>query len=519
MTGERESLRGGTSTSSAILAAVSDTAQAAEQLGRRAVTNSVLILAARTVSRVISLVVVIVLANALGDANYGRYTTLIAYSGLVAVVGDLGFQSLYTREAARNRAELGAYLGTLIVFRVVLAAAAAVVLAVALGLGAGLPSLIVPGCALLVATAYASLLRNTFYSVGRAEFDAIAIVAETLIQAGLIILGARQHAGVAYYVWAYTASFSFTIVYSIVVIQLFQLGRIRLGLDLNLIRSWLPLALPFALTFFLTNVYFRAGFVILQQLRSFAEVGWYTLAYKPFEALQFVPLAIQTVVYPMLGVYFVSDPGRLKLAYERFFKVLVLLGWPLTVGTFVLVHPINQIFNRSGEFAQSEPALRILAFGIVFLFANSAFYAMLNATNRQGLNAWATGLATVVAVALNLGAILLFGYLGASVATVVTEAALCAFGWWFVQLRRPELRLPVLRIGWRILAAGLAMGAVLYPLRGFPIILTVPAGFAVYAGAIFLLRAVDAEEWRLATSFIRRRNPVAQAAVGGGGKG
>jgi len=77
----------------------------------------------------------------------------------------------------------------------------------------------------------------------------------------------------------------------------------------------------------------------------------------------------------------------------------------------------------------------------------------------------------------------------------------------------------VLRIGWRILAAGLAMGAVLYPLRGFPIILTVPAGFAVYAGAIFLLRAVDAEEWRLATSFIRRRNPVAQAAVGGGGKG
>jgi len=60
---------------------------------------------------------------------------------------------------------------------------------------------------------------------------------------------------------------------------------------------------------------------------------------------------------------------------------------------------------------------------------------------------------------------------------------------------------------------------VLYPLRGFPIFLTVPVGFAVYAGAIFLLRAVDGEEWRLATSFIRRRNPVAQPAVGGGGTG
>ena len=497
---------------------MTDTAEsAAAQLGTRAVSNSVFILAARTVSRVISLVVVIVLANALGDTRYGQYTTLIAYSGLVAVVGDLGFQSLYTREAARNRAQLGDYLGTLIVFRVILAAAAAVVFALALGLGAGLTSLIVPGCALLVATAYASLLRNTFYSVGRAEFDAIAIVAETLIQAALILFGARRHSGVSYYIWAYTASFTFTIVYSILVIQVFRLGRIRLGFDFNLIRTWLPLALPFALTFFLTNAYFRAGFVILQQLRSFAEVGWFTLAYKPFEALQFVPLAIQTVLYPVLGVYFVRDPSRLKLAYERFFKVLVLLGWPLTVGTFVLVHPINQIFNRSGQFAQSEPALRILAFGIVFLFANSAFYAMLNATNRQDFNAWATGLATVVAVALNLVFIALAGYLGASVATVVTEAALCTFGWWFVQLRRPDLRLPVIQLSWRILVAGAAMGAAVFPLRGFSILLSVPAGFIVYLVAILILRVVTREEWELAEEGlleILRRNPPRVIVVG-----
>jgi O-antigen/teichoic acid export membrane protein len=489
---------------------VAETAESsAAELGTRAVSNSVFILAARTVSRVISLVVVIVLANALGDTRYGQYTTLIAYSGLVAVVGDLGFQSLYTREAARNRAQLGDYLGTLIVFRVVLAAAASVVFALALGLGAGLTSLIVPGCALLVATAYASLLRNTFYAVGRAEFDAIAIVAETLIQAALILFGARRHSGVSYYIWAYTASFTFTIVYSLVVIRVFRMGRIRLALDFDLIRRWWPLALPFALTFFLTNAYFRAGVLILQQFRSFAEVGWYTFAYKPFEALQFVPLAIQVVVYPLLGVYFVSDASRLKLAYERFFKVLVLLGWPLTVGTFVLVHPINQIFNRSGAFTQSEPALRILAFGIVFLFANSAFYAMLNAINRQGLNAWATGLAAGINIALNIALIPHFGYLAASVMTVVTEAALCAFGWWFVQWKSPELRLPVIRLSWKILVAGAAMGIALYPIRRYSIFLTAPAGFLVYAVAIYFLKAIEPEEWRLARDgLISRLRPA-----------
>jgi len=487
------------------IAGVTDTAGAAAQLGGRAVSNSVLILAARVVSRVVSLVVVVALANTLGDANYGRYTTLIAYSALVSVIADLGFNPLYTREAARHRDELGGYLGTLLVLKLILAAASIVVLALALGLGAGLPELIVPGAALLVATAYANLLRNTFYAVGRAELDAIAILAEIAIQAALIFAGAKQHAGVSYFIWAYAASFGFTIVYSLVVIRVFHLGHVRLGFDVKLVRRWFPLALPFAFTFFLTNLYFRADVPILQHFRSFAEVGWYQFAYKPFEALQFVPLAIQAVVYPLLGVYFIGDATRLKVAYTRFFKVLVLLGWPLTVGTFVLVHPIIRLFNRSGAFAQSEDALRILAFGIVFLFANSAFYAMLNATNRQHLNAWATGLAAAINIALNLVLIPLYGYLAASATTVVTEASLCLFGWWFVQQKLPELRLAVPSVAWRVLLAGLVMGVVLYPLKGFSIFLSAPAGFAAYIVAIYLLRAIDPDEWRLARAGLLAR--------------
>ena len=469
-------------------------AGAAAELGGRAVSNTLFILGARVVSRVVSLVVVVVLANALGDTQYGRYTTLIAYLALVSVVADLGFNPLYTREAARNRQELGDYLGTLLVLKLVLAVAASVILAIALAFGAGLSALIVPGAALLIATAYANLLRNTFYAVGRAEFDAVAIVAEIAIQGGLIIFGARRNAGVSYFVWAYTASFLFTILYSLVVIRVFHLGRVRLGFDLNLVRRWFPLALPFAFTFFLTNLYFRADVPILQHFRSFAEVGWYTFAYKPFEALQFVPLAIQVVVYPLLGVYYVSDPQRLRLAYERFFKVLVLLGWPLTVGTFVLVHAIGRLFRL---FPESEPSLRILALAIVFLFANSAFYAMLNATNRQHLNAWATGLAAAINIVLNLIFIPFYGYLAASATTVVTEAALCVFGWWFIQRNRSELRLPVVGLSWRILLAGAVMGVVLYPLSRFSIAISLPAGAIVYLVAIYLVRAANPEEWRL----------------------
>ena len=193
---------------------------------------------------------------------------------------------------------------------------------------------------------------------------------------------------------------------------------------------------------------------ILQYFRPFQEVGWYQFAYKPFEALQFIPLAVQATVYPLLAVYYRDSRDRLGVTYARFFKILVVLGWPLTVGTFVLARPVGRLFQL---FPQSIPSLRILALAIVFLFANSAFTAMLYAIDRQDLFARTTAIAVAVNVALNLVLIPVWGYLGASAVTVVTEAAFSVAGWWFVS--RME-RLAWLRVSWRIMLAGLLMGAV-----------------------------------------------------------
>ena len=429
----------------------------------------------------------IVLARHLGDDAYGRYTTLIAYSALVSVIADLGLSPLYTREAARQPAALPWYLATLLSGKVVLALAASLILALALAM-AGLGGLIIPGSALLVLTTYANLLRNTFYALGRLEFEAIAILAEIAIQAGLILVGARTGKGVSYFVWAYAASFGFTCVYCLIVISVFRLGRISLGFDSALLWRWLRLAFPFALGAFLTNLYFRADVPILQHFRHFNEVGWYQFAYKPFESLQFVPLAIQAVVYPLLGVYFREARDRLGLAYARFFKILVVLGWPLTVGTFVLAGPVGRLFQL---YAESIPSLRILALAIVFLFANSAFTAMLYAVDRQDLFAWATGIAVVVNVGLNFAFIPRYGYLAASAVTVVTEAAFSVAGWLFVA--RTE-RLAWLQVTWRTLLAGLLMGAALYPLSHRAIYVSVPLGVMVYVAALWVLRAVRREE-------------------------
>jgi O-antigen/teichoic acid export membrane protein len=466
-------------------------------LGSRAVRNSLLILGARVVSRLIALVTVVVLANHLGDARYGRYVTMVAYSALVSVLADLGLNTLYTREAARDPERLGAFLATLLGGKAILGLFAFVVLAAALSL-AGVGDLALPGGVLLVATTYSALLRNTFYALGRLEFEAIAILLEIAVQAGGIIAGARSGEDVAYFVWVYVASAVATAAYAAIITSGERLAHLSVALDLPLLGRWLRLSFPFAVGFALTNLYFRADVPILQHFRPFKEVGWYQFAYKPFEALQFVPLAIQTVVYPVIAVYFRQAPERLGPAYERFFKVLLLLGWPTTVGVFILVHPVGRIFRL---FPESEPSLRILSLGIVFLFINSAFTAMLYAIDRQDRFAYATAIAVVVNIGLNLVFIPIAGYLAASATTVITEAAFSIAGWAFVARTH---RLPWFRLSWRIILAGVYMGAVLLPFTRHSVYYAIPVGVATYAATIIALRAVRRDELEM---FIRGLRP------------
>jgi hypothetical protein len=81
-----------------------------------------------------------------------------------------------------------------------------------------------------------------------------------------------------------------------------------------------------------------------------------------------------------------------------------------------------------------------------------------------------------------------------------------------VQRHRPELRLPVIRVSWRILLAGAVMGVALYPLARFPIYISLPAGSFVYLVAIYLIRAIDPDEWRLAREGLLSRLRPSRAA-------
>ena len=467
--------------------------------GSRTLRNTALILTARIISQLLALGSVLILIRHLQPAGMGQWGDIVNQAALATVFLDVGFNTLFQREAARRPAMLSAYLSRLMTGRLGFALVALAAFAGILAWRGQLVYLL-PAYLMMVLASYSNLMRGALYAVQRLRFEAVAIVLQSLVLLGLVVYGVLTGQGVLYFLWAYAGSYGFSCAYFAVILTVRRIARIRWNLDLVFLISWLRQGLPFAATFAITTIYFKINVPLLAMFKGHYETGLYVAAFKPFEALLFVPVSMLNVVFPVLATYHRGAEGQLTRAVNRFYKALLLLGWPIAVGTFMLAHGFRFIY----AYPASEPALRILATGIVFMFITNAFIGALNAIDRQLSFTWAALGSMVVNIALNLVLIPLFGYIGASVATVLTEVALLAFCWYLTG--RHLSRVPLLSLSWRILLAGLVMGGALYPLMrvtGPMVVVAIAAGALIYGLALLLLGGLDSDEIRLVRRAVR----------------
>jgi O-antigen/teichoic acid export membrane protein len=462
-------------------------------LGSRALRNTIVVLAAKIVARLIALVTVLYMIRKLGHVQYGTFALLVNLTAIVSVVLDLGFNVLFVREGARHHTEIQRYLRNVMSVRLLMSVVSLLLLA-AVVIPYGLSALLVPGFVLMVLTSYSSLLRNGLYAVQQLGYEAVAVILESAILLGLIVYGGQTNQGVMYYVWAYAIQYAFSCVYFSIVLAVKRIALVGWQFEMPLLREWFWKGLPFALTFVLTILYFRIDQPLIAAIKGLGQAGLYAAAYKPIESLLFVPITFLSIVFPVLSVYYRERRSDLLEAVNRFYKGLLLMGWPVSVGIFVLAGPLTPLL-LGRDYLASEPAMRILALALGIAFVNNAFIGALNASDRQSSFTWAAGWSVVANLALNLALIPPFGYVGASYATVMTELVLGTAGW--ILTARYVGRVPVASLSWRVVLAGLVMGVAIYPLSslgGLKLAIPIVVGAAVYAAAVLLLRALSGDE-------------------------
>jgi len=484
-------------------------------LAARTFRNTALVAVTRLLSKVLVFAVVLIVIRTMGSrsGDYGRFNSLIVYSALVSIVADLGLRPLFTREVAKDRELLTPYLNSILSLKLVLMVPVLAILYIAVWIGLpGLSPYVPPTFALLIATSFSNQLRATFYAVGQLKYEAIAIVGESFVLLGAALIVALLHLPWWAFLWVYTASYAFTAVYAALVAVTRFGHRFRFDLQFARLSMLAGESLPFGLTVVLSTLYFKVDVPILKVFTTFVAVGIYSAAYKYLEAVVIVPQTLMDPICPALSQLAHAGNDRLAGASTKVYKMLAVVGLPISLMMVVLAEPIIR-YTIPG-FEKAIPVLQILAVGVFFLFVNNVFLYTLNAMGRQSDSTRLAVISLVVNVALNLVLIpshnpYFGGYLGAAWATGLTELGLFIGGWFF--LRKHLFAMPLLAPVKGVLPAGILMAALMFAtvsLLGHHVatyVLVVIVGSVSYGVGLVALHAFSPDEIALAREALQSR--------------
>jgi O-antigen/teichoic acid export membrane protein len=178
-------------------------------------------------------------------------------------------------------------------------------------------------------------------------------------------------------------------------------------------------------------------------MHSDEAVGIYTLGHRALDYLAYLPGLFATALFPTL-LRAAKDEGGLERVSERALRYLHLIVMPVTLLFTLAAAPVT-MWLAKGEtgFTDSIIVFRIVVWGMPFLAATNVLNRMLyTAGKERSFVVIAVG-SLVFNLVANLIAIPRWGYFGASVAVVASQAVSALLHWIYV--RRAGLHLPVAR--------------------------------------------------------------------------
>lgn len=174
---------------------------------------------------------------------------------------------------------------------------------------------------------------------------------------------------------------------------------------------------------YLVSCFFRIDTVMLSVLKGDAAVGIYNAAYVPLLALGVIPTVFISALYPVMSRYFVSSRDSLEPFTGLSSKYMAILGFPVAIGCFALADRFIALFYAD-QFSASIIAFQILAFFIPIGWVRSIMGTLLTSINQQSLRTVSVGLSALFNIVLNVLMIPYISYIGASIATVLSEVFL-----------------------------------------------------------------------------------------------
>lgn len=474
---------------------------------KRIVNNTVISLMGQAVTWTSTLLLTIAYGRFLGDFKFGELYFAITFVLLIGFPIEFGFNQQLTRDVAQEPIRALRYLSNTLVLKVgfwVVLYGGIVLASQLLGYNPVERTLVAICGVTLLGESIANTFASLHFAFERVVYPTVGLILEKGLAALVGFLLLRQGVGVEVMALVLLGG-AFTNACWQAIWFFIRVG-VGFTLEMSLIRSLLRTSIPFLTYGVLGVIYYRLDTVILSLKETAAVVGWYGAAYRLFDTLIFLPsLVISAIMYPVFSKLSISSEETLKTAVEKTTNFLLFCVIPIASMLIVAAPTIIAFLYHQHDFTPSIPALQGLAPGLVFLYVNSVFGAIILSTKREKKITIMAGVALVFNLALNLILIPIYLHVGAAIVTSLTELLLLCMGLIFV----PNRLLPFksLRVAAKSLVASAVMAVAVFFVQAhtFNIFAVLVVGMLVYFGVAMPLGTIPREDLRALYYSVRHK--------------
>jgi O-antigen/teichoic acid export membrane protein len=390
--------------------------------------NAALLLAARLVSAVTTVAVLVIVSRFRGAEALGLVAIGLAAGAILAALTEAGLTRMLIREAARDPAVGGQMFGTMLVTRLVTIPLALgltwVVMIGLLGEGAAIVWLAAAG---LVVQQLADLPRAVLLTYKRVGLLAAHSMLENILWLAVMTWVLASGGSLEAAMIAGVTTFGLSVIVGFILV--WRSLRIRPSLPpLSTARRITVDAVPFTLLSLLTIIATRIDTLLIGALvptGGLVAAGAYYASARLLAAFEYLPDAIGRLLLPELSRAHGQDLGMLRRTTLTATRFLILTGTPIPFG-LVVFGPwlLVTIFgDHIGDHAWLLIALGAL---VPLRFLYLLFGTLLTSVGSHWRRAAAVGVAVALVVAINVALLPRIGVAGAVIGAAVGTIAVLA---------------------------------------------------------------------------------------------
>jgi O-antigen/teichoic acid export membrane protein len=266
---------------------------------------------------------------------------------------------------------------------------------------------------------------------------------------------------------------------------------LKLRFDFHFWQEIVKDSWPIGLAIILNVFYFKADTLILSFYHSAQDVGYYGGTYRILEVLITVPPLFLGLIIPRLTqAWQKKDFIQLKKIFQKSFDFLVMLAWPMVLGTMILGQRIMVLIGGA-EFMRAGNILKIVIISCGILFVGELFKQTAVSLGQQRKILPFYFLTAVFSLIGYFLFIPSYSYWGAAGVTIFSEALMFIFA--FYLFYQTTKIIPRLGFFFKSLVAGLIMVLFLRYLIHWPIFVLVPSSAFVYFVFLYFFQGFDKE--------------------------